>query len=47
MDGYAFLQELRAEVGDFNRTVATGNGDWIIKGFIDIARNIYTGPFCP
>jgi len=26
----------------FNSVVATPTGDWVIKGFIDIARNIYT-----
>ncbi len=26
----------------FNDAVATAKGDWIVKGFIDVARNIYT-----
>ncbi len=42
MNKEAFLEALRSEVATFNRAVATTNGDWIVKGFIDIARNIYT-----
>jgi hypothetical protein len=38
----AFLTALQDEAATFNNAVATQNGDWIIKGFIDIARNIYT-----
>lgn len=26
----------------FNTAVSTGEGDWVVKGFIDIAKNIYT-----
>jgi hypothetical protein len=29
----------------FNTAVSTGDGDWVVKGFIDIARNIYTISF--
>lgn len=25
----------------FKRTLATKEGDWVIKGFIDVYRNIY------
>lgn len=42
MDKETFLNELRDEVRTFGQTVATDKGDWIIKGFIDIAKNIYT-----
>jgi len=42
MDRIEFLSVLQAEVATFNSAVSTQNGDWIIKGFIDIARNIYT-----
>jgi len=38
----SFLKALRAEVATFNRAVSTNKGDWIVKGFIDIAKNIYT-----
>lgn len=42
MDKQAFLTLLQAEVAGFNRTVATEQGDWVVKGFIDVAQNIYT-----
>ena len=42
MNKEAFLIALRTEVSTFNKAVSTGNNDWIIKGFIDVARNIYT-----
>ncbi|MBM4033843.1 MAG: restriction endonuclease [Planctomycetes bacterium] len=41
MDSASFLRALQARVATFNKAVATSDGDWIIKGFIDIARNIY------
>lgn len=37
-----FLQKLQAHTTSFAKAVATAEGDWIIKGFIDIYRNIYT-----
>ncbi|QUV86710.1 EcoRV family type II restriction endonuclease [Chloracidobacterium sp. E] len=37
-----FLRLLRDEVEEFKSAVSTQNGDWIVKGFIDIARNVYT-----
>jgi hypothetical protein len=27
---------------EFKRTLATDDGDWVVKGFIDVYRNIYT-----
>lgn len=36
------LIALQKEVEDYNRIIATEKGDWIVKGFIDIYRNIYT-----
>ncbi len=42
MNKETFLTALRTEVATFNTAVSTQNGDWIIKGFIDVARNIYT-----
>ncbi len=42
MDTTEFLSALQAEVSTFNSAVSTSSGDWIIKGFIDIAKNIYT-----
>lgn len=42
MDKSTFLEALQTEIGSFNQAVSTNEGDWIVKGFIDIARNIYT-----
>lgn len=42
MNKSEFLVALQSEVKTFNSAVSTENGDWIIKGFIDIASNIYT-----
>jgi len=38
----AFKKTLLKRVHELNGVVATKTGDWVIKGFIDIARNIYT-----
>ncbi len=37
-----FLEVIQKEVAQFNHAVSTDNGDWVVKGFIDIAKNIYT-----
>lgn len=37
-----FLDALRAEFEQFASAVSTENGEWIVKGFIDVYRNIYT-----
>ncbi len=37
-----FLDNFTRHVRLFNEVVATQNGDWVVKGFIDIAKNIYT-----
>ncbi len=37
-----FRRQLLEHVDLFNAAVSTGDGDWVVKGFIDIARNIYT-----
>jgi hypothetical protein len=42
MDREQFIAALRAEVSEYNSVIATDKGDWIVKGFIDIYRNIYT-----
>lgn len=36
------LTALQEEVKTFNEIIATDKGDWIVKGFIDIYKNIYT-----
>lgn len=42
MDKETFLRELQAEATTFTQAVATESGDWIVKGFIDITRRVYT-----
>lgn len=37
-----FLKALQKEVKLFNNIIATEKGDWIVKGFIDIYKKIYT-----
>lgn len=37
-----FLKKLQAHAESFAKAVATNEGDWIIKGFIDVYRRIYT-----
>src|SRR6266704_4652874 len=37
-----FLKKLQAHAGSFAKAVATNEGEWIIKGFIDVYRRIYT-----
>jgi len=42
MDGLGFLGRLQAHSAAFAKAISTNEGDWIIKGFIDIYRQIYT-----
>jgi Restriction endonuclease EcoRV len=37
-----FRESLLAHFDQFRRTLATDAGDWVVKGFIDVYRNIYT-----
>lgn len=37
-----FLAKLQAHAASFAEAVATREGDWIIKGFIDVYRHVYT-----
>lgn len=37
-----FRSQFLKYVDQFNASVSTEDGDWIVKGFIDIAKNIYT-----
>lgn len=37
-----FLQYLQSHTESFASAVATNEGDWIIKGFIDVYQRIYT-----
>jgi hypothetical protein len=38
----SFRKELLSHINSFNSAISTDKGDWIVKGFIDIAKNIYT-----
>lgn len=42
MNKLTLLQALQSEIEQFNHAVSTSQGDWVVKGFIDVARNIYT-----
>ena len=42
MNSDDFLNKLQAHASDFSAAVATQEGDWIIKGFIDVYRRIYS-----
>jgi Restriction endonuclease EcoRV len=37
-----FLTLLQAEASSFAQSLSTDNGDWIVKGFIDTFRTVYT-----
>jgi len=37
-----FRQSLAEHFDEFRRTLATDMGEWVVKGFIDVYRNIYT-----
>ncbi|MBN2137062.1 MAG: EcoRV family type II restriction endonuclease [Sedimentisphaerales bacterium] len=37
-----FRNQLLGYTESFNKAVATDKGDWVVKGFIDVAKNIYT-----
>jgi hypothetical protein len=41
MDTDTFLASLQSEIRSFAQAVATAEGQWIIKGFIDVYQNIY------
>ena len=42
MTANEFLEKLQAHAESFAKAVATNEGEWIIKGFIDVYRRIYT-----
>lgn len=42
MNKEEILTALQKEVEGYNKIIATDKGDWIVKGFIDIYKNIYT-----
>ena len=42
MNKETFIRLLREAVSGFDKTISTRNGDWVVKGFIDVYKNIYT-----
>jgi hypothetical protein len=42
MSAEIFLEKLQKEAQTLTQSVATEQGDWIVKGFIDVFRRIYT-----
>lgn len=41
MNAHEFLKALQKHAASFAKAVATNEGEWIIKGFIDVYRRIY------
>src|SRR5688572_6491989 len=37
-----FRERLAAHFDSFRQALATDGGDWVVKGFIDVYKNIYT-----
>ncbi|MCA6069831.1 MAG: hypothetical protein LE180_01725 [Endomicrobium sp.] len=37
-----FQMNLLRCINDFRSVLETSDGDWTVKGFIDVAKNIYT-----
>lgn len=42
MDKNTFIKLLRTAVCNFDKTISADDGSWVVKGFIDIYKNIYT-----
>ncbi|MDX1991783.1 MAG: type II restriction endonuclease [bacterium] len=42
MDAEAFRAQLLPYLDQFQERLATAQGDWVVKGFIDLHQNIYT-----
>lgn len=42
MTSEEFLNALQAHAATFAKAVATDEGEWIIKGFIDVYKNVYS-----
>jgi len=37
-----FIKLLADEINEFRNALSTDSGDWVVKGFIDVYKNIYT-----
>lgn len=42
MDKDAFVEVLRKTANELGSQVSDAKGDWAVKGFIDVSKNIYT-----
>ena len=42
MDKETFIELLRNAVNDYDKIISTDNGDWVVKGFVDVYKNLYT-----
>ena len=42
MDQKQFIKLLVGEIDKFRKALSTNSGDWVVKGFIDVYKNIYT-----
>ena len=42
MDKETFIKLLRESVNGLDKAVCTEDGNWVVKGFIDVYKNIYT-----
>ena len=42
MDKLIFIKLLKETVDSFGKSISTEEGEWVVKGFIDINKNIYT-----
>ena len=42
MNKETFIKLLRDTVNTFDKTISSKDGNWVVKGFIDIYKNIYT-----
>lgn len=42
MNKETLIQLLREAVSDFDKAICTDDGNWIVKGFIDVNKDIYT-----
>ena len=37
-----FIKQLTGEIDEFRKALSADSGDWVVKGFIDVYKNIYT-----
>ncbi len=42
MDKNTLIKLLREAICGFDKAISTEDGNWVVKGFIDIYENIYT-----